>query len=143
MFKDYFKCYKKQLSLKGRLSRDEFISLFVRTWIFIALFLIVAILLLMLLLFMISTFHSTPDTSVVSFGIITFLTMITIIGIVFFGFRLLVCIIVRRLHDLDKSGYYLLLPLFPPFKLYLIYLLFFKSGNSHANKYGPPPSKAT
>lgn len=40
---------------------------------------------------------------------------------------------VRRLHDLDSSGWWLLLPLVP------LVLLFLK-GESQANRYGQPPA---
>ena len=45
---------------------------------------------------------------------------------------------VRRLHDLNESGWYVLLT-FAPFGQLLILWLMFKKGTSGINKYGEPP----
>ncbi|MFV0290643.1 MAG: DUF805 domain-containing protein [Mangrovibacterium sp.] len=44
---------------------------------------------------------------------------------------------VRRLHDSNKSGWFMLLAIIPFANLYLIYLLI-KGGDFGANKYGEP-----
>ena len=50
---------------------------------------------------------------------------------------------VKRLHDSDHSGWYLLLIIVPVlgqiFALYLLYLLFMKDGFAYENTYGPDP----
>lgn len=45
---------------------------------------------------------------------------------------------IRRLHDLNTSGWYVLLT-FAPFGQLLILWLMFKKGTEGPNKYGPPP----
>ena len=43
---------------------------------------------------------------------------------------------VRRLHDLDKSGWFYLIMLIPIANFYLIYLLFIKEGTHGVNRFG-------
>ena len=45
---------------------------------------------------------------------------------------------IRRLHDLNASGWYVLLT-FVPFGQFLILWLMFKKGTEDTNKYGDPP----
>ena len=45
---------------------------------------------------------------------------------------------IRRLHDLNASGWYVLLT-FVPFGQFLILWLMFKKGTVGSNKYGDPP----
>lgn len=45
---------------------------------------------------------------------------------------------IRRLHDIDKSGWFLLLGLIPIVNFYLIYL-FATEGTVGSNQYGPDP----
>ena len=45
---------------------------------------------------------------------------------------------VRRLHDVDKSGWYILLGLIPFVIFYLIYL-YCQPGTAGANRFGPDP----
>ena len=46
----------------------------------------------------------------------------------------------RRMHDIGKSGWLLLLQIiFPPLGLYFLFL-FMQAGDSNDNEYGPPPN---
>ena len=45
---------------------------------------------------------------------------------------------IRRLHDLNASGWYVLIS-FAPFGQLLILWLMFKKGTDGPNEYGPPP----
>ena len=45
---------------------------------------------------------------------------------------------VRRLHDTDRSGWFLLLGMLPFVNLYLLYLLVIR-GTDGDNRFGPPP----
>lgn len=45
---------------------------------------------------------------------------------------------IRRLHDTNKSGWYLLLGLIPLVNFYLLYLMFVE-GDRGPNQYGPDP----
>lgn len=46
---------------------------------------------------------------------------------------------VRRLHDTDRSGVWLLIALFVPFAAWVLLFFFATAGNPGANKYGPNP----
>lgn len=59
-----------------------------------------------------------------------------IIGLALFIPSLAVTI--RRLHDTNKSGWYLLLGLIPLVNFYLLYLMFVE-GDRGPNQYGPDP----
>lgn len=48
-----------------------------------------------------------------------------------------ICLFIRRLHDVGKSGNYWFLGLIPILNLYVLYLLI-KRGDPKINKYGPP-----
>jgi len=48
-------------------------------------------------------------------------------------------VLVRRLHDVGKSGWFLLLNLIPVVSLYLVYLVYIKKGDVGDNQYGPDP----
>lgn len=50
---------------------------------------------------------------------------------------------VRRLHDLDHSGWFSLLILVPIVNLLLALYLLFAPGKPHANRFGPPPAANT
>lgn len=47
---------------------------------------------------------------------------------------------VRRLHDIGKSGWFMLLGLIPVVNLYLLYVLVL-DGTPGANRYGPDPKE--
>jgi len=50
---------------------------------------------------------------------------------------------IRRLHDLNKSGWYLLLTLVPVINVAFIVYLLFWSGDESANQYGDNPVNAS
>ena len=49
----------------------------------------------------------------------------------------------RRLHDVGKSGWWLLLYIIPIINLYLMYLMYLKRGDMGANQYGLPAAPYT
>lgn len=49
-----------------------------------------------------------------------------------------VCLCIRRLHDINKSGYISLLGTLPLVSFYVLYL-YAKAGDPGGNSYGPPP----
>jgi len=66
---------------------------------------------------------------------LAYYTFIILIPIMWLSFA----VVVRRLHDLDKSGWFSLLMLVPILNLVLgVYAAFFK-GKDEDNKYGPSP----
>jgi uncharacterized membrane protein YhaH (DUF805 family) len=48
---------------------------------------------------------------------------------------------IRRLHDVNKSGWFGLGVYLPIFGLYVLYLIFLETGQSDDNKYGKVPDK--
>lgn len=56
-------------------------------------------------------------------------------AIIFYGF----VSSVKRCHDRNKSGWFMLLAPFPPLSFWLIFELGFLSGTVGNNKYGPDP----
>lgn len=59
--------------------------------------------------------------------------------IVIFGGIVEFCATVRRLHDINMSGWYLLLSMIPIVNIFLGLMLLFKQGDDSTNNYGPPP----
>lgn len=53
-----------------------------------------------------------------------------------------ICLCTRRLHDVDKSGWWQLAVIVPFLNLYFFYLLWFKAGTPGSNKYGAPVGAA-
>ena len=48
---------------------------------------------------------------------------------------------IRRLHDLDKSGWYALVLFVPVVQVVLVIWLLYKSGTQNQNKFGVPPDE--
>jgi hypothetical protein len=46
---------------------------------------------------------------------------------------------IKRLHDLDKSAWFLLLMIIPVVNIWLIYILIFKKGSEEINRFGNNP----
>jgi len=67
------------------------------------------------------------------------------IGAILFSLALLlgmiveVCVTVRRLHDLGKSGWHIVGTMIPIYNIYLGLMLVFMRGNPKENQYGPDP----
>lgn len=64
------------------------------------------------------------------------------IGIVMAGAWAGVCITIKRLHDLGRSGWHMLLFFVPLYNLYLGLVLLLKKGTDGANDFGPDPLNA-
>ena len=48
----------------------------------------------------------------------------------------------QRLHDLNRSGWHVLLLLVPLYNIYLVFVLLLKKGTEGPNQYGPDPLSA-
>ena len=66
------------------------------------------------------------------------LSMIYTLGVIVPGFA----VAVRRLHDTDHSGWYLLISLIPIVGTILLLIALFKEGSAAQNTYGPNPKLA-
>ena len=62
---------------------------------------------------------------------------------ILFCFYLVVVLMVKRLHDLNLRGWWLLLALIPIVSIGLGNALFFVSGTAGPNRFGPSPSEPT
>ena len=79
---------------------------------------------------------------------LSILGMIPVLGILFaiasFAYFLLIlvpgiAVSIRRLHDIDKSGWYLLISLIPIAGFIILLIWTVKEGTAGDNKYGPNP----
>ena len=57
-----------------------------------------------------------------------------------FGILVIACQLVRRLHDIDRSGWHYWLFLVPIYNLYLSVIVFFKKGTTGPNQFGNDPA---
>jgi uncharacterized membrane protein YhaH (DUF805 family) len=109
----------KVFSFSGRLNRLRFWA-----YIFVASY-------LMLPLAGVGVAALMSGNTTVAFGL---LGLFIVLPIVFGGI-----FTVRRLHDMDKSGWLWLLNFVPLANLYLLAILIFKEGTAGQNRFGAPP----
>lgn len=107
--------FHKCLTLTGRASRSEY-------WYWV--------LFIILITFVLSFFGMTSDDSFIGF----------LTGIFFFLAHLTVA--VRRLHDLNKSGWWVLLGMIPIIGTLFLFAWFTIQGTIGANQYGEDPLTA-
>ena len=115
--KVYLSAIKKYAVFKGRTSRRDY-------WIFTLIHFLISFIMLM-------TFSV--------FGL-EYLSILFVLYILF-SFLPTISITVRRLHDIGKSGYFILVLLIPYIGIFWIFLLTIISGNEGENKYGYDPKK--
>ncbi len=112
----YFNALRNYINFSGRASREEFLAFYgVNT-------------LLYFLLFYLSEYFGYQNLLVewlsAIFAILTFIPMWAVLF--------------RRIHDLGKSGWYVLIAFIPILNLVLLYQLS-QPGKPFTNKYGPSP----
>ncbi|WP_227430338.1 DUF805 domain-containing protein [Psychrobacter sp. I-STPA6b] len=117
-------------SLKGRIGRVQLLAFGMIWGIIFNILLLTA-----LFLSMDALISGTSDIG--SLGIGVLVIMILLLPIFIYTSIILP---VRRLHDIGKSGWWLLLAFIPLANLLLIYFLYFARGNAGANAYGLPPT---
>lgn len=78
-----------------------------------------------------------PDNA--SFGIWIVASKTLIIPYALFIFVPYIAVLIRRLHDQGKSGYWLLILLVPYIGIMIIWILTCMDGDKGNNKYGPDP----
>lgn len=118
MIDNYINVIKKSFTYSGRSSPNEY-------WQFIIMHLIIWGVLISII-------------SIVDLGPI--LNMFAYVGYLMLGIIPQLSVSVRRMHDTNHSGWYMVLALIPPLNLYILYLLVI-GGDSTINKYGPKPEK--
>ena len=111
--------FTKIFTLKGRSSRKEYIYKFIISFIF----------------FILAVYTKDKCLEATIINIVYLGILIILIDILIIQYFPLA---IRRLHDLNASGWYILL-MFVPFGQLLILWLMFKKGTTGPNKYGDPP----
>ena len=104
-------CVQKSFTIEGRASRSEY-------WFFY-LFLIIA---------------------QIGLGIIDGVAGTPLSLLVLALFPAIICVSIRRMHDVGKSGWLLLISLIPLVNLILLYWFIFDGGQPHANHFGAVPT---
>ena len=116
MVENYFTVLKKYAVFRGRSNRKEF-------WLFVLVNIIIFII----------------------FGILTKIPILKVlfwIAFILFGLAVLIPSIalgIRRLHDINYSGWLMLLCLIPVVNVIVVFLLCVIEGNQYDNQYGPAP----
>ena len=87
------------------------------------------------LIFIMSDALSTAHVRFIIDEISGFIFLISLILI----FIIQACLIIKRLHDLERNGSHFWLLLIPFYNVYLSIVLFFKRGTVGLNKYGADP----
>ena len=104
-------CFQKSFTIQGRASRSEY-------WFFY-LFIIIA---------------------QIGLGIIDGVAGTPLSLLVLATFPAMICVSIRRMHDIGKSGWMLLIGLIPLVNLILLYWFIFDGGQPHANHFGAVPT---
>ena len=112
-------CFKKIKQIKGRSRRSEF-------WNFYLLFILELIIFFIVLIKLKNS--SNLD-----------LIMSLLYMPVLFSFIALTNASIRRLHDTERSGFYLLIYIIPLFGFYYLMHCFAEDSDKKSNKYGPSP----
>jgi uncharacterized membrane protein YhaH (DUF805 family) len=119
----YLEALKKYAVFSGRSRRTEF-------WYFVLFNIIVTIVL------------SLIDTLLGTFNILRGVGLLS--GI--YGLAVLIptlAVIVRRLHDVDRSGWWILIGLIPLIGAIVLLVFELTPGTPGSNRYGPDPKQAT
>jgi len=116
LVENYFSVLKQFAVFKGRASRKEF-------WMFVFLNLIIGI------VFFILT--RIPILRVIFWIVLVLFVLAVLIPSIALG--------IRRLHDINMSGMFLLLCLIPFVNVIAVFMLCVIEGNPNENQYGPVP----
>lgn len=104
-------CVQKSFTIEGRASRSEY-------WFFY-LFIIIA---------------------EIGLGVVDGVAGTPLSLLVLALFPAIICVSIRRMHDVGKSGWLLLISLIPLVNLILLYWFIFDGGQPHANHFGAVPT---
>lgn len=83
----------------------------------------------------------TASVGLFMLGVVTGspLVMVPALGVLAAGFWAGICIIIKRLHDLDRPGWHWCLLAIPLYNFYLGLVLLFKKGSHGPNRFGRDP----
>ena len=116
----YFGCLRKYIDFSGRARRMEF-------WMFHLVNLAIAFILQL-------TAAASPTDGVAEFVTVSFVLVMLLPG---------VAVLVRRLQDTGRSGWWLLLVAVPLLGTLTLWFFTFLDSQPGPNKYGPNPKKVT
>jgi uncharacterized membrane protein YhaH (DUF805 family) len=119
----YLEALKKYAVFSGRSRRMEF-------WYFVLFNIIVAV-----VLALIDTLLGTT-TGVSSFGLLSGIYSLAVLIPT-------LAVIVRRLHDIDRTGWWILINLIPLIGTIVLLVFELTPGTPGSNRYGPDPKQAT
>jgi uncharacterized membrane protein YhaH (DUF805 family) len=119
----YLEALKKYAVFSGRARRTEF-------WYFV-LFNIIVTIVLSLIDRLIGTFSGTANLGILS-GIYSLAVVIPTLAVT-----------VRRLHDIDRTGWWILIGLIPLIGTIVLLVFYLTPGTPGSNRYGPDPKQAT
>ena len=112
-------CFKKMKQIKGRSRRSEF-------WNFYLLFILELIIFFIVLIKLKNSRNLDLIMSLLYMPVL-------------FSFIALTTASIRRLHDTERSGFYLLIYIVPLFGFYYLMHCFAEDSDKKSNKYGPSP----
>ena len=112
-------CFKKMKQIKGRSRRSEF-------WNFYLLFILELIIFFIVLIKLKNSRNLDLIMSLLYMPVL-------------FSFIALTTASIRRLHDTERSGFYLLIYIIPLFGFYYLMHCFAEDSDKKSNKYGPSP----
>ena len=119
----YLEALKKYAVFSGRARRTEF-------WYFV-LFNIIVTIVLSVIDRLIGTFSGASNIGILS-GIYGLAVLIPTLAVT-----------VRRLHDIDRTGWWILLGLIPLIGTIVLLVFYLTPGTPGSNRYGPDPKQAT
>ncbi|WP_416390159.1 DUF805 domain-containing protein [Tepidibacter hydrothermalis] len=66
--------------------------------------------------------------------------LLIFVGLLFIAYLVFaICLMIQRLHDLNRSGIHIFLFMVPIYNIYLKFLILFGKGTNGPNKYGEDP----
>lgn len=120
--REYIKVMRNYANFRGRASRKEY-------WMSQLFFFLIYLAALFLDLALGTTFGESDSIFQGVFSSLAFLVHLVP----------LIAVTVRRLHDIDKSGWYFLISLIPLGPI-LLFIWMLKPGTRGENRFGPPPT---
>jgi len=116
LVENYFSVLKKYIVFTGRASRKEF-------WMFVLVNIVISVIF--------SILTRIPILRVIFWIVFSLFTLAVLIPGITLG--------IRRLHDINLSGWLMLLCLIPVVNVIAVFLLCVIEGNQYDNQYGPTP----
>jgi uncharacterized membrane protein YhaH (DUF805 family) len=123
--KEYLNVLRKYFVFRGRARRREF-------WMFYLFHTLIS--LMLIFVYIVSAFFSENLINVFHYYFIFIILPYHLAMIIPY-----LTVSIRRLHDINCSGWYLLMLLIPYLGIFVILILNLLDGQAHENKYGPNP----